>query len=118
MNPTKRETLFAHLRKPLGAFVYLDPRRAGVVVPEHLRAQHQLVLQLGLQFQRPIPDLELTDAGITATLSFRGVRFHCTIPWSAVYAIRPSDAERGIVWHDDTPAEIRALLDEQPRGAA
>ena len=119
MNPTKREVLFLFLHEPSGALVHLDPRREGVVVPERLRTQHQLVLQIGLRFARPLRDLELTNEGFAATLSFSQKPFHCTIPWSAVFAIVPAGDRAPIVWRDDAPAEIRALLDAgTPRGAA
>ena len=100
------------------AFVYLDPRRDGVVVPPHLRKQAQLVLQIGLDLVVPIPDLTVDDDGIRGTLSFNRAPFTCIVPWSAVFALVGDDA-MGVVWHEDLPEEIAAeVADAEQRAEA
>ncbi|MBW2522980.1 MAG: hypothetical protein JRI23_02335 [Deltaproteobacteria bacterium] len=110
--PPKREVALALLEGP-SMFVHLDPRREGVTVPQRFRKQAQLVLQLGLDMAVRIPDLEVTEEGITATLSFNRTPHWCGIPWAAVYALVGEDG-RGMVWPDDVPPEL-AVAGPRPR---
>jgi hypothetical protein len=64
-------------------FVALDGGSPGVVLPEHLLGE-QVVLDYNLNAAIPIPDLEATDDGIRATLSFSREPFTTFVPWSAV----------------------------------
>lgn len=104
--PPKRDVCHALLEGD-SVFVHLDPRREGVVVPKHFGQQAQLVLQIGLNMPRPIPDLEVDDDGISCTLSFGGTPFWCRMPWSSVFALVGSDG-RSMVWPDDVPTEVSA----------
>jgi len=107
--PPKQDVAQALLLRG-SAFVYLDPRRDGVVVPAHLRKQPQLVLQIGLDLAVPILDLTVDDDGIFGTLSFNRSPFPCTIPWSAVFGLVSDDA-MGVVWQEDLPSEIAAEVE-------
>lgn len=102
--PSKREQLLKLLERG-SVFVHLDPRREGVVVPPWLSGKPQLVLQLGLNFAIPIPDLVVDDTGVSCTLSFERKPFHCVLPWTAVYALVTEDGEV-TVWPTDLPSEI------------
>ncbi len=113
--PPKQDVAQALLLRG-SAFVYLDPRREGVAVPEHLRKQAQLVLQIGLDLAVPIPDLTVDDDGIFGTLSFNRSPFPCTIPWSAVFGL-VSDDSMGVVWQEDLPDEIAAEVEVATRRA-
>lgn len=95
------------LLKGPSVFVHLDPRHDDVVVPKWFKKQAQLVLQVGLNMAVTIPDLDVTDDGITATLSFSRSPFWCFMPWSAIYAIVGEDG-RGMVWPEDVPGEVAA----------
>jgi hypothetical protein len=64
-------------------FVALDGAAPGVVLPDHLLGE-QVVLDYNLNAAIPIPDLEATDEGIRATLSFAREPFTTFVPWSAV----------------------------------
>ena len=64
-------------------FVALDGRDPGVVLPEHL-TQEEVVLDYNLNAAIPILDLEASDEGIRATLSFSREPFQTFVPWSAV----------------------------------
>jgi hypothetical protein len=64
-------------------FVALDGGADGVVLPEHLRTG-QVVLDYNLNAAIQIPDLEATDQGIRATLSFSREPFATFVPWTAV----------------------------------
>lgn len=104
--PPKKDVCDALLQGE-SVFVHLDPRREGVVVPKHFIQQPQLVLQIGLNMPRPIPDLEVDDEGISCTLSFSGTPFWCRMPWPSVFALVGSDG-RSMVWPDDVPSEVAA----------
>jgi hypothetical protein len=57
--------------------------RIAVVYPEI----EYTVLEYGLDLARPIPDMEVTDKGIRATLSFSNEPHATFIPWEAVAKI-------------------------------
>lgn len=95
-------------------FLHLDPRKNGVVVPEWLRKQPQLVLQIGLDMPIPIPDLRVDDAGVTGSLSFNRAPCLCVVPWDAVFAVVGEDG-RGMVWPESMPSEIAAEVEREAR---
>ena len=79
MKPSKLDVCRATLLKG-STFVHLDPSTMGTLVPYRLRFQSQVVLQFGLDMPVPIPDMKLDQAGISGTLSFKGVPFSCFVP--------------------------------------
>ena len=105
MKPSKPEVCRALLNKG-SVFVHLDPSTLGTLIPYRLKFQSQVVLQFGLDMPVPIPDMKLDQAGISGTLSFKGVPFSCFVPWTAVFAVVGEDG-RGLTW--DIP---QTLLDE------
>jgi hypothetical protein len=105
--PPKRDVMLALLEQAESVFVNFDPRRDGVVVPPHLKRQPRVVLQYGLNMRIPIPDLDVGEEGIGATLSFDRLPTWTFVPWSAVFAIISQD-QRGMLWEADLPREIEA----------
>ena len=105
--PPKRDVMLALLEQAESVFVNFDPRRDGVVVPPHLKRQPRVVLQYGLNMRIPIPDLDIGEEGIGATLSFDRLPTWTFVPWSAVFAIISQD-QRGMLWEGDLPREIEA----------
>ena len=66
-----KETFERHWSRGGAAVGILNPRYPGLVVPEHVRDRKPLlVLVYDAEPVIPIPDLELTPLGISATLSF------------------------------------------------
>jgi hypothetical protein len=112
--PLKRASLRKLLRDDT-VMVILDGRHPGVVLPEWLRAEPQVCLDLGYDMPIPIPDLELHEAHIQATLSFSRRPFRCVIPWEAVYALRPHRSDEGMLWPHDVPPELLSGA-EAPEG--
>jgi hypothetical protein len=102
--PPKKEVALALLERS-SVYVHLDPRQTPVVVPPWLKKQPQLVLQVGLHMNVPIPDLRVDEDGISCTLSFNRTPFYCVVPWSSVFAMIDDDG-RGMVWPDDVPSEV------------
>lgn len=113
--PNKKDVARALLLKGT-VFVHLDPRVDAVVVPQWLKRQPQLVLQVGLDLPIPIPDLRLDDVGVFGTLSFNRTAFTCMVPWGAVFAVVGDDG-RGMVWPGSMPNEIAAEVEREVRRA-
>jgi hypothetical protein len=116
--PSKQQAFLALLREGWTS-LHLDARRAGVVVPQQLRGEPHLVLQYGHDLPIPIPDLEVDDYGVRATLSFSRAAHRTVVPWSAVYVVACDDG-RGVLYSEDVPPDVtviaaRATSDAAPR---
>jgi hypothetical protein len=110
--PSKHEVFQALLREGWTS-LHLDARRAGVIVPPHLRAEPHLVLQYGHDLPIPIPDLEVDEDGVRATLSFSKNPQRTVIPWSAVYVVTCDDG-RGVLYHEDVPEDVSIIATHPP----
>jgi len=112
--PTRRDAPIEPPHRPIAEAllkggnmdVYLDPRLEGAKVPPQFRKNTRLILKVGYKMPVPIPDLKVTDTGISGTLSFNREPFFCDVPWSTVFALVGDDG-RGMVWHELTPLELR-----------
>jgi stringent starvation protein B len=111
--PSKRDAFTAFLREGWVS-LHLDARRAGVVVPPTFATEPHLVLQYGRNMPIPIPDLEITDDGVSATLSFSRAPHRTHVPWSSVYVVACTDG-RGILYYEDVPQEVSLMT---PPGAS
>ncbi len=109
--PSKKEVVLALLER-VSVFLHIDARRTGVVVPPHLKANSQLVLHIGLNMAVPIPDLDVGEEGISCTLSFKGARFLCILPWPTIFAMVGDDG-RAMVWPDDVPPEVARQAEQR-----
>jgi len=100
--PDKRQTLLHFLERGV-TMVHLDARKDGVVVPpQYAQEPH---LRLNLSYRYNIPDLEMNDRLVQATLSFGGRPFQCLLPWTSIFGIT-SHAGEGQVWPEDLPGEV------------
>jgi stringent starvation protein B len=108
--PSKREAFLALLREGWTS-LHLDARRSGVIVPGHLRQEAHLVLPI------PIPDLEIDDYGVRATLSFQRMPQLTVVPWSAVYVVVCNDG-RGILFAEDVPEDVTIISTRSTGDAA
>jgi hypothetical protein len=74
--------------------VIVAPSAPGVKLPEYL-ADEELV-RLNLIVGRDTPEVLLDEWGLHCTLTFRGRRFDCALPWHAVLAgtLRPPARRR------------------------
>jgi stringent starvation protein B len=102
--PSKQEAFAAMLNEGWVS-LHIDARRPGVVVPTPFSSQAHLVLQYGRNMPIPIPDLEVTPAGISATLSFARVPHRTYVPWSAVYIVACTNGA-GVLYQEDVPPEV------------
>lgn len=111
--PRKKDVALALLEQA-SVFVHVDPRLAECRVPPWFKRQPQLVLQIGLNMPVPIPDLDVSDHGLSCTLSFNRSPFLCQIPWGSVFAL-VGESGRGMVWPDDVPPEVAAQAQKQAK---
>jgi stringent starvation protein B len=102
--PSKKDAFLALLRAGW-ASLHIDARYAGVVVPAPFSSQAHLVLQYGRNMPIPITDLEVTDAGVSATLSFSRVSHRTYVPWDAVYAVSCTNG-CGVLYREDIPEDV------------
>ena len=100
--PDKRQTLLHFLERGV-TMVHLDARKEGVVVPPQYAQEPHLRLNLSYRFG--IPDLDMSERRIQATLSFGGRPFQCLLPWASIFGIT-SHAGEGQVWPEDLPGEV------------
>lgn len=105
--PSKRDAFVAFLREGWVS-LHLDARRPGVVVPPDFSKEPHLVLQYGRNMPIPIPDLEITDDGVSATLSFARTPHRTQVPWSAVYVVACTDGH-GVLYYEDVPQEVALM---------
>lgn len=102
--PPKKDTFIALLRAGFTS-LHLDARFPGVVVPAPFSSQAHLVLQYGRNMPIPIADLEVTEDGVSATLSFSRVSHRTYVPWSAVYAVSCTNG-CGVLYREDIPEDV------------
>lgn len=106
--PSKKDAFLALLHAGW-ASLHLDARCPGVVVPAPFASQGHLVLQYGRNMPIPISDLEVTEEGISATLSFSRVPHRTYVPWTAVYAISCTNG-CGVLYREDVPDDVTLAL--------
>jgi stringent starvation protein B len=110
--PSKQDAFLALLREGWTS-LHLDARRPGVIVPTHLRGEAHLVLQYGHDLPIAIPDLEIDDYGVRATLSFQRTPHLTVVPWSAVYVVACDDG-RGVLYQEDVPEDVSIIAARPP----
>ena len=108
----KKARLLGSLEQGL-TMIHLDARRPGVLVPEHLKHEPHLLLNLSYRFDPP--DLAVGEWGVRCTLTFANTRFTIAVPWSALYAISSHLSKEFWMYPDDMPRE---LLEASPERIA
>jgi hypothetical protein len=97
-----QKCVMAQVLLPLCPYLHVLGDTPGIVgLPEELRMP-DLVLRIGRDpLVMGMPDLDLTEAGFSATFVFRGARFFVSIPWMAVQRMWVADPFVGpvVVWH-------------------
>jgi stringent starvation protein B len=106
MPPPDKRTVVDDLLSRGPVLVHFDARRTDVQVPPRFVREAKLVLRFGYALSPPIPDLLVDDSGVSGTLTFGGVPFHCVLPWPAIFAAVQDGDQRGMVWPDDIPDDL------------
>jgi stringent starvation protein B len=114
--PPKQQAFLALLKEGWTS-LHLDARQAGVIVPEAFRGEAHLVLQYGHDLPIPIPDLDVDDYGVRATLSFSRTDHLTVVPWSAVYAVACVDG-RGVLYPEDVPGDVSVIASSEAAAEA
>ncbi len=83
--------------------VCLDARQPDVQVPKMHKSNAMLNLIFNLSFRRPF---DVTEDGISASLSFGGRSHKCVIPFTSVWAIYEPKTQKGQVWEKSIPEDI------------
>jgi len=109
--PSKKQTLLQYLQRGV-TMVHVDARRPGVVVPPQYAGDAHL--RLNLSYRYSIPDFEIDEGRVQATLSFSGTPFQCILPWPSIFGIT-SHAGDGQVWPEDLPTEVMKTLGRSER---
>jgi len=91
VNLLKRD-LFISMLSRTGATLTINPGAEYVQVPEQLRKDPQITLDV--DYNIPV-DLHIDDWGFAATLLFNSTPYFCVIPWHAVVTI--NDPEQNYV---------------------
>ena len=86
-------------------------------MPQPLRGEPHLVLQYGHDLPIPIPDLEIDEYGVRATLSFSRAAHRTVVPWSAVYVVACDDG-RGVLYSEDVPPDVTVIAARATSDAA
>lgn len=107
----KHNTLLHLLGEHHEVSVYLDPRHPDVEVPERFKRLTNVHLIYGYALVPSIDPLVIDDAGISAILSFSGVKEYTFVPWAAVFAIGPSGYASGFVFPESLPKDIAEPTD-------
>ena len=93
--------------------IHLDPRKAGMGLPEHLKGDTVVVLNLSWRFDGS--EMDITDDAVSATLSFGGKPLRVVVPWASVFAATNKRTGNGHLWQDDAPAGVVALSVPAPK---
>lgn len=83
---------------------HLNPKIEHVIVPDHLKENSTLTLQLSLRFRG---EMSLEKTCVKADLLFSGDYFSCEIPYSSIWALT-SEAGETQLWPDSMPEELRS----------
>lgn len=83
--------------------VLFDARLADVKVPLEFSTQGDLRLNFSYEFQ--IPDFNLNQVGVWATLSFDSGEHFCMVPWSSIYGMQCEKLNEGAVWFESFPKD-------------
>ncbi len=101
--PEKKQRLLAALDQGM-VMIHLDARRPGVLVPQDIRQEAHLRLNLSYRFDPP--DLAVGEWGVRCSLSFKGSRFTVAVPWNALFAITSYATKEFWLYPDDMPPEL------------
>jgi hypothetical protein len=102
MKSTSPQEVLEGLLEKGTVYLHVNPDTEGVSVPERLKAQPSVILQIGYDMSIPIPDLHIDDTGVCATLSFSRSPFLCKLPWSSIFAM-VSDDGKALLWPQNIP---------------
>jgi stringent starvation protein B len=114
---SKLQTALCLLQRTPTIYLHIDARATDLALPAHLIGKPQVLLQIGRNMPVPIPDLQITENGVSATLSFKGKPFRCAVPWGAVKALVGDDGKGAVfdtAWAKEVTAGVGAIAPAAP----
>ena len=108
-NAAKAKKLNEFFQKHGRIYVVVDATSDEVVVPNFLKGDPALRLVLNMRMPQPI---YIRDDALVSDFSFSGQISNCHIPMERIWAayLPEGDMEHGIVWEEDVPETIRAVV--------
>lgn len=90
-------------------YIVVNSTAEDVQVPDHLGGDPALRLVLNVRMPQHI---RIDDDCLESDFTFSGTPYHCVIPMHAIWAayIPEQQLENGILWEDDVPETIRAVV--------
>ena len=90
--------------------MHLDARRDEVDVPEHLRDDPMLILNLSRRFGLEV--FEIGPIAVKASLGFGAERYLCVLPWTAIWAMTSKVDGEQAVFPEAVPPELMAAAQQ------
>lgn len=112
MTIVSKRDVFLKLLAQGATYIRADATKPNVVVPSGLNSA-MLMLAFGYNLPLPTDDVQASDEGITATLSFDRQPFAVTIPWNTIWMI-VDEQGRGLVWEEDVPMGVKQIASGGP----
>lgn len=81
------------------ALVHLDPKTAGVTLPDHLMQNEYVTLKLSRLFRGA---MQVLDGEIVAELLFDDEYFNCNVPFAAIWGMTSVHGEN-FIWDENAP---------------
>lgn len=97
----KKRELFEQMFEAGTAMVVFDASSPQVKVPSHFATERELRLNFSHNFR--LPDLEVDNEGIRATLKFAEGYCFCDIPWTVIFALQCEALDKSALWPEDLP---------------
>jgi len=112
----KAKALREYFSKHGRIYIVVDATGDDVRVPEQFRGDPALRLVLNVRMPQPI---YIRDDALESDFSFGGVVFPCHVPMARIWAayLPEGDLDQGLVWEDDVPEVIRAVVEAMRAGA-
>ncbi len=85
--------------------LYVNPAVKGVMLPDHLKAEAYVVLDVGRGLATPIPDLVVGDSSVEGTLRFEGASLKVRLPYEAIFGYVSHTTKKGGLYTSEIPAD-------------
>ncbi len=79
-------------------FIHVDLGNTEVVIPDFLRKEPALTLQISYTFQAP---LNILEDRIEADLKFQGTYEHCVIPFESLWGVSLEESNEEYYWIEE-----------------
>jgi len=108
-NAAKAKKLNEFFQKHGRIYIVVDATSDEVVVPGFLKGDPALRLVLNMRMPQPI---HIREDAMESDFSFSGQVYTCRVPMERIWAayLPEGDMEHGIVWEENIPETIRAVV--------